>query len=119
MKTIHSSIAVVALLVPMFTGCASNVRVARAPSASHPIAALFIPAQQQEPEQEVTTEIHASLTEEMIAALDAQREDHASQDTHLNGEHVARALPFECAQPFAIGICAVAPATDETAGGDQ
>jgi hypothetical protein len=54
----------------------------------------------------------------LIAVLDALRGSDSDKGAHLSAEHVTRALPFDCVQPFTIGICAVPPASPAETDGD-
>jgi hypothetical protein len=112
------------IVVSLLTGCAGSARVARAPSATPrpAIAAArwFVPAA-PEPATfgaEETPDLHVDLPADDVARLDALLAVDSEQSPHVGGEHLVRALPFDCVQPFAIGICAVAPVSESAAGDD-
>lgn len=104
---IHHLAGAIALLA----GCTSapTIHFAAAPA---PIGARFIVPEQQEAAPEPAdplAAIHVELPEGDVATLESMRTVDEGRGVHVNGDHIAEALPFECQIPFAIGICAVAP----------
>jgi hypothetical protein len=119
----NSNTVCLALAIAALTGCASSTTrvVARAPSAptieTKPAIVMLAIPEQPEEVAPASSELHVDLSAEVVAMLDTLRSNEV-ESPHVGGEHVARALPFDCTVPFSIGICAVQPASPIPSDGD-